>query len=275
MYQWVTDGRRPSPSAPSSGPRAASPHAHMTIHQLRPDTPDGPVTPERRRSHWRQFRHGYPGILATMTVTALILIAFDVALVRRAARYRAEASRLRAEMTSVERERTDALLATDANRLQVMVELIRRQSRLDEDLHLAVSLDSGVMYLEREGAVLRVMPVEIGPERTVGTAPDTVRMVPPRGTRTIDKVLTGADAWEVPGWVFTDRGMAAPSDRRITGALGPAAVVLSGGSVMYSPPEGGPLQDSSYVIPGSIRARPDDLRAVLENLRAGMTVYFY
>lgn len=260
---------------PSTGPRPAPDHASMTIHQLRPDPPTGPPAPERRRGRWRQFRHAYPGILATMTLTALVLVAFDVALIRRASRYRSEASRLRAEMTSVERARTDALLASDANRLQVMVELIRRQSRLDQDLHLAVSLDSGVMYLERDGAVLRVMPVEIGPERTVGTAPDTVRMVPPRGTRTIDQVLTGADAWEVPGWVFTDRGMAIPGERRIAGALGPAAVLLSGGAVMYSPPADGPLRDSTYVLPGGIRARPDDLRAVLENLQAGMTVYFY
>ena len=210
-----------------------------------------------------------------MALAAVVLVAMDAMLARRAIRYRAEAARLRADMTDVERARTDALLASDENRVKVMVQLIRHQARIDEQLHLAVSLDSGVMYLEREGAILRVMPVEIGPERTIGVPPDTVRMVPPRGTRTIEQVLAARDAWEAPVWLFRDRGLPVPDDRRIAGALGSAAVVLTGGSVLYSPPESGPLADSTYVLPGSIRARPDDLRAVLENLRAGMTVYFY
>ena len=210
-----------------------------------------------------------------MALAAVVLVAMDATLARRAIRYRAEAARLRGAMTEVERARTDALLASDENRVRVMVQLIRHQARVDEHLHLAVSLDSGVMYLEREGAILRVMPVEIGPERTIGAPPDTVRLVPPRGTRTIEQVLAGSDSWEAPAWLFRDRGLAVPEDRRISGGLGSAAVVLTGGSVLYSPPDTGPLADSTYVLPGSIRARPDDLRAVLENLRAGMTVYFY
>lgn len=242
----------------------------MSVHQIA-----GEPQQERRRGRWTQFRHAYPGILVTMALATLLLVAIDAVLIRRAMRYRAEADRLRAEMSDVERARTDALLATDENRLKVMVELIRRQARVDQELHLSVSLDSGVMYLERDGAILRVMPVEIGPERTIGTAPDTVRLVPPRGTRTIEQVLRANDAWDVPAWLFRDRGLPVPVDRKVPGALGSAAVLLSGGSVMYSPPAAGPLNDSSYVLPGSIRARPDDLRAVLENLQAGMTVYFY
>lgn len=247
----------------------------MTIHQLRPDPETRDQPAERRRDGWRQFRHAYPGVLATMAVAMLVLVAVDAMLARRAARYRMETARLRSEMTAVERARTDALLAIDEQRVRVMVELIRRQARIDPALHLAVSLDSNVMYLERDGAVLRVMPVEVGPERTVGTAPDTVRLVPPRGTRTIEKVLTAADSWDVPEWLFRDRNLAVPAERRAAGALGPAALLLTGGSVIYSSPDSGPLGDSAYVMPGSIRARHDDLRAVLENLQAGMTIYFY
>lgn len=210
-----------------------------------------------------------------MAVAVLVLGTINLVLLKRSARYKAEATRLRADMTGVERARADALLGASENRLRVMVELVRRQARLDTELHLAVSLDSGVMYLERDGAVLRVMPVEIGPERTVGVSPDTVRLVPPRGTRTVDAVIGAGDSWTVPPWLFRDRGIAVPEHRSIRGALGPAAVLLSGGAVLYSPPAAGPLSDTSYVLPGGIRARPDDLRAVGENLTAGMTVYFY
>ena len=52
---------------------------------------------------------------------------------------------------------------------------MRRQANLDKDLHLSVAVDSGVMYLEREGALLREMPIDVGPEKRVGIAPDTLK----------------------------------------------------------------------------------------------------
>jgi hypothetical protein len=61
----------------------------------------------------------------------------------------------------------------------------------------------------------------------------------------------------------------------VKGALGPVAVVLSGGTVLYSPPSAGPLNDSAYVLPGSVRAREADLRAILPNVQPGMKVYLY
>ena len=57
------------------------------------------------------------------------------------------------------------------------------------------------MYLEREGALLREMPITVGPERRVGTPPDTVHIAAPRGKRTVEAVLGENDAWEVPAWV--------------------------------------------------------------------------
>jgi hypothetical protein len=131
------------------------------------------------------------------------------------------------------------------------------------------------MTLEREGATLRSMPVEVGPERAAAAARDTARTVVPRGKRTVVRVLADADAWEVPAWAYTDRGLAAPAERTLKGALGPVAVVLNGGTVLYSMPSVGPLNDSAYVMPGAVRARADDLRAILPNLEAGMSVYFY
>jgi hypothetical protein len=61
----------------------------------------------------------------------------------------------------------------------------------------------------------------------------------------------------------------------VVGALGPGAIVLSGGAVIYGHPTSGPLSDSSYVLPGGIRARAQDLRAIGPNLSPGMSVYLY
>ena len=114
-----------------------------------------------------------------------------------------------------------------------------------------------------------------GAEKTVGTAPDTVRMAVPRGARTVERIINGSDSWEVPNWVFTDRGLPVPERRSVKGALGPAAIILNGGTVIYSTPSDGPLADSTYVMPGSVRASAADMRAVAPNLKPGMKIYFY
>jgi hypothetical protein len=247
----------------------------MVSPRTRPEPTQTPPFIERRRPGWREFRRSYPGILITMAIALAAFLAIDVWLIRKRIRYRNEIERLRAEMTALERSRTDAILARDENRLRLALELIRRQARIDKELHLSVTVDSGVMLLEREGARLRDMPIQVGPEKTVGVPPDTVRMVAPRGARTIERILDENSSWEVPAWVYADRGLAPSTERTIKGALGPAAIVLSGGTVIYSMPNVGPLNDSAYVLPGGIRARVADLRAILPNLKNGMTVYFY
>jgi hypothetical protein len=248
----------------------------MEQHSNEPfTTPPRPLFPERRRPHWREFRRAYPGILATMSFSLIVLIALDVWLLKKRARYVDEDSRLRESMSALQRQQADAILSNEQNKFRMMIELVRRQAQIDKELHLAIPVDSGVMYLEQDGALLREMPVQVGPERRVGTAPDTVYMAAPRGTRTVERILGDSDPWEVPAWVYTDRGLTPPADRTLKGALGPAAIVLVGGTVIYSPPTAGPLNDSAYVLPGSIRTRAADLQAIAPNLKPGMTVYFY
>lgn len=237
--------------------------------------PEEPARDERRRAHWREFRHAYPGILAVVAVALAVLLALDVWLILRRQRYAREIERLRSSMTDAERRRADMLGAESENKLRIMVELARRQAAVDKELHLSVAVDSGMMYLEREGALLREMRVEVGPERAVGTAPDTVRIVVPRGARTVERLLGADDAWEVPRWVYADRGIAEPAERALRGALGPSAIVLTGGTVIYAMPSVGPLNDSSYVMPGAVRARASDLEAIAPNLAPGVTVYLY
>lgn len=222
-----------------------------------------PMHAHRRRVGW-----------AAMIFAIAALLAADAWLYLRYRRYVRETAELRASMTDVERKRTDALLAQEENRLKVMVELFKRQAKLDPSLHLSVSLDSGVMYLERDGALLREMPITVGPEKRVGTPPDTLHIAAPRGKRTVERLLGETDPWPLPAWVYQDRGVA-PEPTATAGALGPAALALDGGTLIYSLPSVGPLNDSTYVLPGAIRVRASDLKAIAPNLHAGVAVYFY
>src|SRR6478609_6413819 len=162
---------------------------------------------DRRRVGWREFRRSYPGLITTMTIAVIAFLAVDGLLISRYRRYQRETRDLRAAMSDVERKKTDEILAQNENRLKVMVELFKRQAKVDPTLHLSVSLDSGVMYLQRDGALLREMPITVGPERRVGTPPDTVHIAAPRGKRTVEQVLDETDVWDVPAWVYTDRGL--------------------------------------------------------------------
>jgi len=165
-------------------------------------------------------------------------------LVRKRTEYGEEATRLRLAMSGVERQRADVVFAANKDKVRVIVELARRQAEGDRDLHLSVAVDSGEMFLEREGALLREMPVRVGAEQLVGTPPDTVRVAAPRGMRTVSSV----DAW---------------------------SATLDGGTTIYAKPGTDSLDDSTAVTAGNVRARATDLQAILPNLKPGMSVYFY
>ena len=224
---------------------------------------------------WRRFRRAHPALLAVVGTLLLVAIGVDAWLVRTRNRYEREIVRLREAMTDIERHRADAVVSQEQDKLTLALALLRRQARLEHALHLSITVDSGIMYLERDCVVLRAMPVQVGAERRIGISPDTVRMAPPRGVRSVLRVLGAEDGWDVPAWVYADRGIAPPSRRLLPGAAGPSAIVLDGGVLIYSVPTVGPLNDSGYVLPGSVRARAEDLRAVAPNLEPGVRVYFY
>jgi len=211
----------------------------------------------------------------TILVIVILAIAANVVLAARYLRYREETNRLRAGMTKAQLERADAVVAAERHRLRVEFELIRRQARGDRQLHLAVNVDSGRMILERDGVVLREMAVRLGPERFPGPLGDSTISVQSLGQRTVERVLSERDTWEIPRVVFDDRGMPVPDNRRLRGALGDAAILLSGGTVVYAVPESGPLADTSYVLPGSLQVAAADLEALSANIKPGMIVYLY
>ena len=213
-------------------------------------------------------------LVGSVALLVLFVAAGNVWILLRRERYAGEIDRLRSSMSELERARSDQIVAQEDNKLRLAIALIRRQAKLEGDLHLSIALDSGAMLLEREGALLREMPVQVGSERRVGLPPDTVRLAAPRGVRTVARVVDDTTVWEVPVWVYADRGQEPPAERRLAGALG-TAVILEGGSIIYAQPAIGPLADSAYILPGAIRARAEDLRAIKPNLSPGMRVYLY
>jgi hypothetical protein len=224
---------------------------------------------------FRQYLKYHRSFLVFLSLIIVAALAIDGFVLYKRAAYAREIERLRSGMSQIERERTDLAVEDQEKRVRVMVALIRRQAKLDKQLHLAVAVDSARMYLGREGAVLREIEIEIGPERVVGMSPDTVMLAHPRGERSVQKIMSAGDEWEVPQWVYRDRGLAIPEDRAVKNVLGPSAVILNGGLVIYSMPSAGPLNDSTYILPGSIRMRAADLAAIVPNLTVGTAVYFY
>ena len=199
---------------------------------------------DRRRGKWRDFRRAYPGFVFVLGIALFAMIAVDGWLLFKRVQYNRDVSQLRAHMTDAERQRTDAIVQAEQNKLRIAIELAKRQSKFDKRLHLNVSIDSSRMYLTREGAVLREMPVQFGPERGVSDSSSAPPAAIPRGERTI------ADL----------------SDTKIT---------LDGGAFIFTSQTPKLEGDTSQVPAGSLRVALEDMQAIKPNLSAGMKVYFY
>jgi hypothetical protein len=211
-------------------------------------------------------------------ILALVVFGLAIAdgiLLYKRSQYRDETARLRADMSTLERDRADAIVAGEANRTGLILQLVRRQALGDDALHLAVNTDSSFVALDRGSVRLRVMPAQFGKEQRVGVPPDTVWVAVPRGMRTVERVLGKADRFELPAWVWGDRGLPVPGERAGPAWIGANAIVVAGGTVLYSTPADGPLADSSYVMPGAVRLSASDLAAVRENITSGMRIYFF
>jgi hypothetical protein len=205
----------------------------------------------------------------------LLVLAVDVFLLVRKQRYEAEEKRLRENMTEVERLTADAIVAKERERTEVMFELVRRQALGDPTLHLSVVIDSSVMILERSNAILRRMPVAIGAEQSVDTLPGARRVAIPTGVRTLERLIGPDDRYVLPGWVWQQRNLPVPEDRADPDFLGAGGFVLNGGTLVYAVPATGPLADSAWVMPGTIRISAEDLEAIRPNLVRGMKVYLF
>ncbi|HEX9084436.1 MAG TPA: hypothetical protein VF836_06840 [Gemmatimonadaceae bacterium] len=199
---------------------------------------------DRRRGTWRDFRRAYPGFVFVLGLALFAMIAVDGWLLAKRVKYNEDVKSLRDHMSQAERERSDAIVQSEQNKLRIAIELAKRQAKFDKKLHLNVSIDSSRMYLTREGAVLREMPVQFGPERTPSESSDAPPAAIPRGERTV------ADL----------------SETKIT---------LDGGTQILSSESAHVANDSTSIPPGSLRISIVDMKAIKPNLNAGMKVYFY
>jgi hypothetical protein len=204
-------------------------------------SPDRAREGDRRRGTWRDFRRAYPGFVFVLGLGLVAMIAVDAWLVVKRVKYNHDVAQLRSHMTDAEKQRTDFIVQAEENKLRIAIELAKRQAKFAKKLHLNVSIDSSRMYLTREGALLREMPVQFGPERAARPNDSTPPAAIPRGERTV------ADL----------------SDTKIT---------LDGGAYIRSAKTS---NDSTPSPPGSLRIPLEDMKAIMPNLSAGMKVYFY
>jgi hypothetical protein len=199
---------------------------------------------DRRRVGWRDFRRAYPGFVFTLAVALVAILSLDAFLVYKRRAYTAEVDRLRGAMTEAERSKTDAIVEAEHDKARIALELARRQAKMEKTLHLAVAVDSGRIYLEREGAVLREMAARFGPEKGVTPGSDSVPVVIPRGQRTVARL----------------------EENRI---------ILEGGNAIEAAQTDVASADSTPVAPGNVRIGLTDMQAIMPNLIPGMRVYFY
>jgi hypothetical protein len=199
---------------------------------------------DRRRATWRDFRLAYPGFVFTLIVALLLILTLDAFLVYKRRAYTAEVVRLRGAMTDAERAKTDAIVQAEQDKARIALELAKRQAKMEKTLHLAVALDSGRIYLEREGAVLREMAALFGPETGITPGSDSVPVVIPRG-------------------------------QQILARLDENKIVLEGGNAIEAASTDVASADTTPIPAGNVRIGLTDMKAIRPNLSPGMRVYFY
>lgn len=204
--------------------------------------PAGNRPGDRRRGGWGDFRQAYPGFVFTLLLALVVMLAIDGYLIVKRRAYATEVVRLRSNMSEQEKAKTDAIVASEENKTRIALELARRQAKIEPKLHLSVAVDSGKIYLEREGAVLREMAAAFGGEAKVGA--DSIPVVIPRGETSVAKVA--------------DDGITLDGGTRIIVSDAPSLA-----------------QDASPIGPGTVRISRADLKAIQPNLSLGMRVYFY
>jgi len=224
---------------------------------------------------WQELRETYPRMAVSLALTIAILLLTDFSLIFKRIEFSREQKLLQSSLAQTEIQRAGALETAQQNLSATGDQLARRKTLLDRELHLAVDRDKGVMYLQRDAAVLREMPVSLSRETGAGTGPGAASPAGRGGRDTVARVLDGSYSWELPASAFLQQGLPVPADRTVPGALGPTAIILDHGAVIYSQATAGPLKNRGYLLPGGIRAEAADLEAIRADLQPGTKVYFY
>ena len=186
--------------------------------------------------------------------------------------YKWEVKQLQNTMTKAEIRRLEAISAAQTNQLALNIELTRRMAKGDSDLNLSIDTQKKYMVLGREGAKLREMHIQIGKDTVAGSSTDKVKLTIPRGKRIVNNLVDEQYSWDVPDWIKNNKNI---SSKSISGGLGSSAIFLNDGTIIYTQPKIGPLNDTNYILPGSIRISSSDMQAIQKSIQPGMAVYFY
>lgn len=225
--------------------------------------------------HWHELHDIYPRSAVFLAIAITVFLLIDISLVCRHIRFVHEQSALQSAMVRAEIRRTEAQATAERSLVAARMHLARREALMDLTPHLSVDRAKGVMYLQRDRAVLREIPISLGPITAAPPDSTSLALAPPGGRRTVREVVDAGYPFQVPESVFLQLGEPVPADRTVTGALGPLAIVLDGGTVIHTRPESGPFNDARYLLPGAVRVEKADLLAIKETLHPGMRVYFY
>jgi hypothetical protein len=242
----------------------------------------------REKSYWSQVYETYPSLAWLIPLGLIALLVFDLLQWQHLQYLSQQTAQLKASVRQAENLREAAISLTERNLQLRAGQLARRQSLASRELHLALDASRGTLYLRRDGVNLREMPVAVAPNDSAagsdavpapgGTAVASAVMGPavmPQGKRTVLSRLEGDYRWEVPEQVFRERGEPVPAQRLVAAALGPVALVLDDGTLLYARPATGPLSGANYQVPGSIVLAPTDLEAVGASLHTGLALYLY
>jgi len=213
-------------------------------------------------AQWHALHHHYPRSASVLAVAIVLALLADLFIIFQQYRFKHEAAELGTAILRAEEQRSELAQQADLDLAQARTLLPRRDALVPVELHLSVDRRQGVMYLIRDRAILREMPVYLGPE--LAARPDDP--APPLKTRRVLRLV------EPP------RDSGVDPLQQVSNTPGPQSVpalsyALSGGLVLYSLPDTGFSEDD--LPPKGVRLEPGDLAALKEALHPGLRVYFY
>jgi hypothetical protein len=231
-------------------------------------------TPENagfRREH-PVFFWGMLSLIAVFAIGAAVMAS-------RIPAFRADETRLLAEMSEAERATRDELLQHSERRTQLSLALLQRDVRVrsleQRGLHLALSIEDSTLSLRHGPATLRTSRVTVGGDSIV-TGPEgrTWRFVQPIGERRV-VAKRHNEVYTVPEWVYVSRGEPVPPEeqRKVRGGLGEYLLRLDDGTEIYSRPTAGPLAEG--VKPAAFVAPRSTLASIFEAVSIDTPVFIY
>jgi hypothetical protein len=234
---------------------------------------------DERDSPTTSFRRTHPTFFWGTLALIAVFVVGAVVMGSRVPRFKAEESRILAEMSEAERATRDALLEHSERRSQLSFALLQRDVRVrsleQRGLHLALSIEDSTLSLRHGPATLRTSRVTVGGDSVI-TAPDgrTWRFVQPIGERRIAAKQANT-TYTIPEWVYLSRGEAVPPEerRRVQGGLGAYVLRLDDGTEIYSRPTAGPLAEG--VKPGAFVAPQSTLAAIFGAVKVDTPVFIY